>query len=68
VIYFHRKASIKRLRYTIAHEMIHQFQDLAGYWQGLSKTEEDISGDALFWHGQEFCYIADLMKKDGLKI
>ena len=30
-IWLHRKLSRRKLRATIAHEMIHQFQDIAGY-------------------------------------
>lgn len=53
-IYYHRKLKGALFRGTIAHEMIHEFQDYSGFY----------SSD----HGKEFCDIAALMEKDGLII
>jgi hypothetical protein len=63
-IWYHRAASMQRLRFTIAHEMIHQYQDLVGWF----RKDNGANGDALIYHDQFFWFTGLLMSKDGLKI
>jgi hypothetical protein len=54
---YNKSMSDRRTRETIAHEMVHQFQDFAGF------PDLGLGADAALYHGFDFWNIALLIQK-----